>query len=37
MEYTATQSKCFTVVGRITKVAGGKALYVSDFYMILSN
>ena len=26
MEYTATQSKCFTVVGRITKVASGKAL-----------
>ena len=37
MEYTAAQSKYLTVVGRITKVASGKALYLSDFYMILSN
>ena len=37
MEHPATQSRCFTVTDRITKVAGGKALYLSDFYMTLSN
>ena len=26
VEHNAAQSKCFTVVGRITKVASGKAL-----------